>query len=366
MITGVKYIMSRGSSGYSEAAKDYIIALHKAGIPVTVEYMVHDNSDYRSGERNKLINTLLDQQIEYNKVIIHTTPEFWPNYIREEKKEGIEIIGMSVWETDKLDDRWVGWVNMVDKVIVPCTWNKEVYLNSGIIKPIEVIPHIFKELPKAVGEIKGVNKSDTVFYTIGQWSNRKGVDDTIKAYLEAFTSTDSVCLIVKTFGNNYKEDQRRIIRNHVNDIMKVYPDPAKVILLLREFSDIEMAALHGIGDCYVTLCKSEGFGLGMFDALGYKNPVLCTGYGGHLDFIDNKKWLIPYTLVPVSGMSWIPWYGTDQRWAQPDVQKAANKMRRMKKYISAARKDAQVKQIYIKNFYNYTKVGESLIQTLNQ
>ena len=364
MITGIKYIAPRGTSGYSEAAKDYMIALYEAGYPISWQQMVFDETDYQTGERNQIANSLINKDIEYNKVILHLTPEHWPALIKKYKKEGVEIIGMTVWETDRLDDRWVDWINMVDRVIVPCYWNKQVLETCGVKIPIGVIPHISRPLPEIKCEIPGIDKDDYIFYSIGQWTTRKGIDDTIKAYLNAFTKEDKTCLVIKTFKSNYSEEERQLIRNWVHNIMKFYINPAKVILLLDELSDDQIAALHYKGDCYVSLCKSEGWGLGAFDAASIGNPVVMTDFGGQIDFLD--RYLVSYKLVPVEGMSWIPWYNNSQRWAQPDVEIASIKLQQVfnqdKEDIKRwAKQDMQI----IKENFNSKTITNNLIKFLN-
>jgi len=325
-IIGVKYICPRGTSGYSQAAKDYIIGLFEQ-VPVTVEYLIFDNSDYITGDRNKKINSLVNSPIKYNKVIIHSTPEHWTKIILEEKEKNknVEIIGMTVWETDKIPDIWVKWINQTDKIIVPCTWNKKVFQESGIIKPIEVIPHILTPTYNNTKLKLPIKDNTYCFYTIGQWSYRKGIDDSLKSYLNEFDSDDDVCFIIKTFNRNYSNDEKQIIRNNINFIMKSYKKPAQVVLLLDEMTDEQIYSLHKRCHCYISLAKSEGFGLGMFDAVCLGNTVISTGYGGQTDFIKDN--LVKYDLIPVSKMNWIPWYEKDQKWAQPNIDHASILMR---------------------------------------
>jgi ADP-heptose:LPS heptosyltransferase len=39
-------------------------------------------------------------------------------------------------------------------------------------------------------------------------------------------------------------------------------------------------------DCYVSLTKTEGFGLGVFDAYQSKKDVIVTGYGGQIEYLQ--------------------------------------------------------------------------------
>ena len=78
------------------------------------------------------------------------------------------------------------------------------------------------------------------------------------------------------------------------------PHPAPVRLVTRDLADAEVEALHARGDCYVSLCRSEGWGIPPFDAAARGTPVVITGFGGHLAYLDaDSAYLVDYDLVPV-------------------------------------------------------------------
>src|ERR1019366_10116369 len=64
-----------------------------------------------------------------------------------------------------------------------------------------------------------------------------------------------------------------------------HSDPPAISLMTGELADDDLHALHIRGDCFVSLCRSEGWGLGAFDAAAYGNPVVTTGHGGHLEYL---------------------------------------------------------------------------------
>jgi len=364
MITGVKYVCSRGTSGYAEVAKDYIIGLHNQGIPISVDLHKVDDSLFEIGERNEIVNSLVDKKIKYNKLIIHTIPEHWEKFIKKYKTKGVEVIGVTVWETDLLYPLWPKFINEADKVIVPCKWNKEVFLKSAVHKPIEVIPHIYKPTQEVKGLIKGIEPDDFVFYCINNWTVRKGMRDTITAYLNAFTSKDKVALVLKTYKNAYTEEENQKIRDIIKDIVKKYKTPAKIILLFNQMVDEQISALHNIGHCFVSLTKSEGFGLGLFEAAGLGKPVICTGFGGQTDFIAN--YLVDYKMVSVDGMPWIKQYRNDQHWAQPDIKHASYLMKMVYENYPLALSFAKNQQENIINNFNSRIVTNKLIKFLNE
>ncbi len=81
-------------------------------------------------------------------------------------------------------------------------------------------------------------------------------------------------------------------------------------------------------DCYVSLHRSEGFGLTLGAAMAQGKPVIATGYSGNLAFMGaTNSLLVPYELVPV-GPGHDP-YSPGAQWADPDVDAAAAHMRRV-------------------------------------
>jgi glycosyltransferase involved in cell wall biosynthesis len=96
-------------------------------------------------------------------------------------------------------------------------------------------------------------------------------------------------------------------------------------------SESQILGLHSIGDCYVSLCKSEGFGLPIFEANNYGKDIITTGYGGPIDFLTAvHPGLVKYTLGSVKEMSaFSPLYTNEQRWAYPDLEHAGKLMKKM-------------------------------------
>ena len=92
-------------------------------------------------------------------------------------------------------------------------------------------------------------------------------------------------------------------------------------------ADREIEELHAGGDCFVSLCRGEGWGLGAFDAAAHGNPVVITGFGGQLDYLAGSPYLVDFELVPVVDPMGFPSYAPDQRWAEPDLDHAAALLR---------------------------------------
>ena len=89
--------------------------------------------------------------------------------------------------------------------------------------------------------------------------------------------------------------------------------------------------LHSLlSECqtYISLHRSEGYGLTLAEAMSLGKPVIATGYSGNMSFMKpGNSILVPFELVPV-GQDAFP-YPEDSRWAQPDIEFAANSMRQL-------------------------------------
>jgi glycosyltransferase involved in cell wall biosynthesis len=344
--SGILYFGQRGTSGYAMAAKGNLCHFFSNGIPITWNTLDFDNSNLSDDcIYNAMIKSLVGKVIKtYDTVIIHSTPDLWSSIIKNNSKkvEGKKIIGYTVWETSKLPEKWVDCINRsVNEVWCPSTYNETVFKNSGVTIPIKVFPHVFlkKELPKK--ELVSLNDCDDnpisnngcyTFYNISELQPRKGVEDLVKVFCESFTSKDNVRLVLKVHYKNYDDVNKKYCISVLNDIVSTYKDHANIYYILDNLTDNELLGLHSLGDCYVSLCKSEGFGLTIFEAYKYGKSVIVTGYGGQIDFLGKDySGLVKYELGPVNGMRKFSnnYNEENQEWAYPNLEHAGELMRKM-------------------------------------
>ncbi|MDG1906266.1 MAG: glycosyltransferase [Arenicella sp.] len=396
MIKGVRYYSALESSGYGLAALSYILELLDQGValewrPFTsqptgylpwikaenpkqsvrllLEECITDRSDI-----NRLLDCLTPLS-EISHVILHWVPEYWPNLIEEK----YFTIGYTVWETDQLPAHWAPIINKVDCVLVPCEFNRQTFLTSGVKIPIKVVPHILnkpqelkedaqKQILKRLGS--PICKNNFIFYSINEWASRKAMWTLLHCYLKVFRKGDAVTLIIKTsaMGPRHEADpQHHNTRALVAEICSEYQDKADVRVINEKLSLQEIDALHGLGDCFVSATHSEGWGLGSFEAAGRSNPVIITGWGGQLAYLDSDNVnLINYSLVPCEDARGVGSYGDTQRWAAVDEEHAAQLMMQVSKDPNKARDKAKKLATNLHQTYNSKTVGNQLIRAMRQ
>ena len=99
-----------------------------------------------------------------------------------------------------------------------------------------------------------------------------------------------------------------------------------IVWLDEHLANSRMKQLFATADCYVSLHRSEGLGLGMARAMSYGKPVIATGYSGNMDFTTPaNSLLVRHELVELDRDHGV--YEKGNFWAEPDLAHAAECMR---------------------------------------
>lgn len=373
---GVKYIGAVWDrSGYAEACRNYILSIHKAGIPITVQAISFENNPppLENLELSMQLQNLCARDIDYDIVIIHTTPDLWPQ-IRSQYPDKY-VIGMTVWETSAIHPRWAQACNQVDAVMVPCQWNLEAFQSSGVIKPIVKVvhglePNLFQDIPGDL-HIEGLESDRYKFFSILQWHYRKNPLGLIRAFVRAFSSGEKVALVLKTYrGDAPLHEEREFFKNEIAGICQHIPEHLRppIHVVAESLSGRDMLRLYKTGDCLVSLHRGEGFGLVPAMAGLAEKPVIATGATGNMEYMNSmNSYPVKYQWAPVTGMSGFnPWYLPDQAWTEPNVIDAAEKMRHVFTNQEEATVKAKRLASNIRANFNLDKVGQIMLEELHK
>jgi glycosyltransferase involved in cell wall biosynthesis len=154
--------------------------------------------------------------------------------------------------------------------------------------------------------------------------DRKNPEAILRAMELAFTKEDNVRIVFKVL-NADKHAQNFYKFNSVIESMQL---KAKLILIDEKLDKDAFMSIINASDCYISLHRSEGLGLGLMEAMSMGVPAIATNYGGNLDFMNGDNALmVDYTLVPVAE-GCAP-YQAGWLWADAEVKQAASYMRRL-------------------------------------
>ena len=111
---------------------------------------------------------------------------------------------------------------------------------------------------------------------------------------------------------------------------------APLMLITNKLDRKKLSGVYTLGHAFVLPTRGEGVGLPFIEALSSGIPVIATGWGGQMDFINERNsFLVNYKLEnPALRMNNAisPDYRTlfaekGQLWAEPDLNHLKNQMR---------------------------------------
>ncbi len=244
-----------------------------------------------------------------------------------------QTIGVWFWEVSEFPAVFHGAFKYVDEIWVATRFVQDA-IAATTSKPVAIIP-----LPLEVPPTRPMSRAELGlpegFFFLFSFDflsivERKNPIGLIDAFTRAFAEGEGPQLVLKSI--NGEHDLPSLERLRVAAAGR--PD---IHLIDGYFGPEEKNALMAECDCYVSLHRSEGFGLTMAEAMAYSKPVIATGYSGNVDFMDeSNSYLIPYSLVRIP--SGCEPYPTSAEWADADLDAAASAMRRVYGDQDAARK----------------------------
>ncbi len=235
------------------------------------------------------------------------------------------IIGYWAWELPEIPNVWLEAEKYLSEIWAPSEFVAQ-SLRKSFKLPVKVVPHYVPEIE--LNEKKLVADS-SCFKCLAMADarssfDRKNIKAAILAFKEAFKTDSDVKLVLKTrnfdeLGQNKKKVLSLIDKDERIEILDATLEKQKVLELISE------------ADVFLSLHRSEGFGLIMAEAMLQKTHVVATGWSGNLEFMNSTNSnLVTFDLVPVEDTQRV--YDSSETifWAEPSISDAAKNLRRLK------------------------------------
>jgi glycosyltransferase involved in cell wall biosynthesis len=313
----------KGEFGVGQSGRLIARAAFASGLPVSV--IGNEKTESRQEEVFDTGNSDVYFPVTIGVVNADQFP-LWVSDLPSEVRLGSKIIGVWAWEIESFPKRFFQAFDLVDEI-----WAVSEFVKRSIQphtkKPVHVVPTpiISPEISEKLDYASiGLNDDDEFNLFIFDFMSvvkRKNPSDLVSAHKQAFPEGDGPKLVIKAInGNLHATDHEKLIYSASNR--------DDIIILDKYVSRQQLHSLVNECQTYISLHRSEGYGLTIAEAMSLGKPVITTGYSGNLDFMNsNNSILVPFKLVPVGDDAYP--YDKNAHWAQPDLGFAADAMREL-------------------------------------
>lgn len=320
------------TTGLAEAARRSIKALSEAGVGVALtDYEVDVPKDLRRATRDLLaMSQGRPGAIDLCFLNINEMHGVNDEFLRSDPAR--YLIAYWFWELPELPPQLRPEVRRFDEI-----WVASHFVKGNLVPytsaPIHVMPAVVQpDVPADLSRRDfGLPEEACTFlfnFDASSGIARKNPFGIIDAFKLAFADVgdrDRVCLVMKTLNLARWPEAEFDLRRRVSEVGGIVLD--------HEFTAAEMSALTNVSDVYVSLHRSEGFGLGIAEAMYFGVPVIATRYSGSEEFLSSANSCgVGFHIrnIDTAELRYNPssemLYRRDMQWAEPKVQQAARWM----------------------------------------
>ncbi|MGZ5564673.1 MAG: glycosyltransferase, partial [Chthoniobacterales bacterium] len=294
-IAGVNLVgYLRAEAGTGEAGRLMVAAVKESGEP----HVTHLVSETTSRQSHPWDHELGAASQFYDTNLICINADELPRFAEEVGAEFFNHrynIGLWFWEAEVFPPTMHGAFDFVQEI-----WVASEFVRQAIAK-VSPVPVLTIPLPVNVEASPPPSVSrDTLqlpegflflfcfdFLSVFERKNPVGV---IEAFKRAFAPGEGPTLVIKSINGHRNVAQ-------LEKLHYACADRSDILIRDNYLTGVEKQALTAACDCYISLHRSEGFGLTMAEAMLLGKPVIATRYSGNLEFMnDANSFLCGYHL----------------------------------------------------------------------
>ncbi|MBX3064230.1 MAG: glycosyltransferase family 4 protein [Anaerolineae bacterium] len=362
--------------GIIEASRVTLLAMQQAGIDLSFTEHLYDG--FPDDQRDSGTEVVLQQRGSPYPISAFFYSLF--NFLTLNDEQYAQLaddkyrIAYWVWEFQNLPSSLKAQLGRVDEIWTASEFCRQCFAPMTN-KPITVIPHPTIALPEAQAAaaatrdqlgIRGDRYMFLFVFDAAGSTARKNPEALISAFEQAFgrplDSRSAPILVFKARNIDHQPNYKRQLQAELDRIGGR--------LISENWTRQQTNALIACSDSYVSLHRSEGFGMTIAEAMAYGKPVIATAYSGNMDYMTpDNSFLVEYALREVSDAN-----EQDQQlfhelyadcwWAEPSVSDAARLLRYVVENQQEAQKRGQQAALDIPRYCSPEVVGAMIRQRL--
>lgn len=352
----------RAEMGLGAAARAIAMALEAASVPFDAINFERGNPSLHRD------TTLRHKEVDragHDVTILVANPDNAANataLLQEKALSNRYTIGYWFWELPEIPDEWLPAFSLVDEIWAASRFVQDAISLKSPVPVIKVpVPVCLSASHKFSRDSFNLPEQGFLFLSMSDIHSslyRKNPLGAIRAFKMAFSKDDSnVGLILKINNPNHQQEEIEALRREIGGYQNIH-------VMDRFMSREEINSLLTITDCFVSLHRSEGFGLGPAEAMSLGKPVIVTNYSGNTDYMTPHNSIgIDYQLIEV-GKGEYSFYEYGQQWAEPDIEQASYWMKKLTQEPELARRIGGLAQETIKSEFSPEVVGRLIAKRL--
>ena len=353
----------RAESGMGAAARGMASALESAGIPFNIINLESGNYSRHTDQSWSHKET---RSSDYDITIVCVNPDqsfHLRTHVPPKLLSERYVIGYWFWELPELPNEWLADFAFTDEVWAASRFIGEAVSRKAAV-PVTLIPPVVR-----LNEGKTLSRNELglpeqrflflAMFDTRSVLQRKNPLGVVRAFKSAFNCSDARVGLVMKFSN---PDSRDPLLQSVREEVAGWNN---IFVVDRIMDRTEVTSLIKTCDCFVSLHCSEGFGLGPAEAMSLGKPAIITNWSGNTDYMTADNCIpIDYELVKL-GQDYGP-YKANQHWAEPDLDQAAQNMKRIALDADLGRRIGFAAEQTISLKFSPTVVGRLIQDRLRQ
>jgi len=356
-----------GYLGVGESAR----ACARAAMAVKLDVdAINLRLNLQGGKSDKLWSGELKEKGTKNVTIAHVdAPQSFDlamQHPAEMNKEHYRI-GYWAWELPEFPDAWIRYASAFDEIWCPSDFCREA-MAAKLPVPVMTMPHCIEVSPPE-GEPSfwrerfklPFDKFLFLFsFDLNSYSPRKNPEAVIEAYRKAFVSQDAVHqetgLVLKMHGRGYSVTERDAIMRLKLEIPNLY-------IVDETLTREELTGLQVACDAFVSLHRSEGFGLAVAEMMALGKPVISTNWSATAEFVNETTGCpVAYRLIELEAN--VGPYTKGQFWADADTDDAARWMKKVVSDRQFSDQIARAGQRFVSTHFSAESIGKRYLKRL--